>query len=501
MASLGAVITVFSLALDPIFQQLVSYPQRPISGSQSTITRSRTYETFNSIMYQNNSRKVVSDSRMSSVVEPWFTRTGSIPQIEPFCPAETCRWEPFQTLGVCSSCADVSDQLQYTCREESGDWRYSYLITPRTVWDETIHFDVRNTSALPSTKSCGYFVNATQTDAVLMNGYVVSGNDTQSSGEVLVGRIINLQEVHEQKYYWGGSINFKHIPFPIRDFMVVTSSSASAVAAGIKPFAQECVLHWCAKTLSATYTDGQYNETVISTFSNNTFPPDPIVTYDEPDSRHKIHHPVYNITISNDGETFMVPNLTYYGTWALFAGYTPMYIGANNVTAEMRLTYFDDPEILVGPETLNITSSPWLPPNNVTKYVEDMATGMTNLMRMYPNSTELVYGSGAHETYVLVGWAWMTLPLVLLFGTLVFLVMTIRKAGNTDVGIWKTSALAVLLHGFTNDARKKFGTPWEMFEARERAKHFQVRFNLERSDCKLATGTTFGDNYKASWKT
>jgi hypothetical protein len=94
----------------------------------------------------------------------------------------------------------------------------------------------------------------------------------------------------------------------------------------------------------------------------------------------------------------------------------------------------------------------------------------------------------------------MTLPLVLLVGTLVFLIATMVKASKTDVGIWKTSALAVLLHGFTDNARKKFGTPWEMLDARERAKCFRVRFDLERSDCKLATGTTFGDSYEASWK-
>jgi hypothetical protein len=498
LASLGAIITVLSLALDPFFQQIVSYPQRPIPGSQSSITRSKTYKDANGRVYRNGTTIVTGDARMASVVEPWFTRTGTIPDIVPYCPSDSCSWGPFQTLAVCSSCADASDQLQFACREERGDWRENYLKLPKNVWNDTIHANVRNTSGLPTTTSCGYFLNATQDDAVLMNGYVVNGEDTQPAGDVLVTRILRLNMINVDTYLWGGSIKFKQIPFPLSDFVVVTSPSASSVYAGIKPQAQECVLHWCTKTLTATFTNGNYSETVLSTFFNDTVPSNPVSTHMTA-SGAEAHDEFWNTTITNDGEIFTVSNYTNYGTWALLAGYTPLYISTANQTTSMNLTFLDDP-LCTTPETLNITSSPWLAPNNITKYMEDLATGMTHMMRIYPNSTELVYGVGAHETYVLVGWAWMTLPLVLLFGTLIFLVMTIRKASTTDVGIWKTSALAVLLHGFTDNARKKFGTPWEMFEARARARNFQVRFDLERSDCKLATGATFGDSYEASWK-
>ena len=78
----------------------------------------------------------------------------------------------------------------------------------------------------------------------------------------------------------------------------------------------------------------------------------------------------------------------------------------------------------------------------------------------------------------------MALPVVLLLTTLLFLVITMVKASRSDVGIWKNSALAVLLHDFTDDARKEFGTPWDMFEARDRAGHFMVKFEHE----KLANG-------------
>ena len=54
--------------------------------------------------------------------------------------------------------------------------RTDYLNTPRDVWNETIQTNVRNTSALPVTTSCGYFFNVSTDRPMLMTGNLAESN-------------------------------------------------------------------------------------------------------------------------------------------------------------------------------------------------------------------------------------------------------------------------------------------------------------------------------------
>ena len=125
-----------------------------------------------------------------------------------------------------------------------------------------------------------------------------------------------------------------------------------------------------------------------------------------------------------------------------------------------------------------MSSSAWLPPNNITKYVQDMATSLTNAVRTYPNSIELVSGSGALETYVEVRWPWLTLPLGLVCVAFIFLILTIHQSSQrSDIKTWKNSALAILLNGLTDEAKMAIGPPGELLQMRERAKDINVRLD------------------------
>jgi hypothetical protein len=153
---------VLSLALDPFFQQLVSYPQRSSSVDRGTVPRSVMWLAGSNI-FQNKNFSVdpllSPDPALVSPIDEFMANDGpfTIPQISPFCASNDCSWPIFDTLGVCSECADVSSMLQFGCMQENGFWRSDWV--PSTGWTTNV-----------SLTSCGYFFNATGPKPMLMSG-------------------------------------------------------------------------------------------------------------------------------------------------------------------------------------------------------------------------------------------------------------------------------------------------------------------------------------------
>ncbi|KAJ9613390.1 hypothetical protein H2200_003332 [Cladophialophora chaetospira] len=87
LTSIGAVIVIFGLALDPSIQQLVSYPLRPSNSSLDATTR--------------RANAILSAPQNEDFSAGFY----GIPfQRTPFCPTGNCTWEPFQSIGWCGKC-------------------------------------------------------------------------------------------------------------------------------------------------------------------------------------------------------------------------------------------------------------------------------------------------------------------------------------------------------------------------------------------------------------
>lgn len=81
--------------------------------------------------------------------------------------------------------------------------------------------------------------------------------------------------------------------------------------------------------------------------------------------------------------------------------------------------------------------------------IENLATSMTNNIRQQNDSGSSPFVGVAHktETYVHVRWAWFAYPATVLVLSLLYLLGTIIESQKRDVLIWKSSNLALLLHG------------------------------------------------------
>ena len=83
------------------------------------------------------------------------------------------------------------------------------------------------------------------------------------------------------------------------------------------------------------------------------------------------------------------------------------------------------------------------------------------------------------ETRVHIRWPWIIMPAALLIFSFLFLAVTIMRSEKDDkkIGIWKSSALAVLFNGLGDDVQDFVGTRTNLGHARAKAKQLHVQLD------------------------
>lgn len=453
-----------TLALDPFFQQVVTYPQRPRTVGKSSLARVVTYDPVHYSYLRNGTKWIQAPDTLFTTIGGIVVDTlGAYVTSAPvFCPSDNCRWPSFQTLGVCSQCKDISQYLTFACLEEPGDWKAS---RPRKS----------NATLYPPTTSCGYFLNATSKDPVLMAGYNIASDGTV--GEALAARTFALHDFDSDKRYWGGSLLFKDTKVPLMDFFTVGIPDRQHPYSNSTPVALECVFKWCVKTIESTFSDGNLSEKVLHTFQNDT---QTIPDRSEFDAGKNVLHRLYHnesITPPGQDTTFRVYNQTSLEYALALSSVFPASLTAANSTAQYVLKYHITTDNPTQSILTNFTAM--RPPSDISANMDKLAGALTDIMRSNQDSTELIFGTGSFEVFVHVRFGWLALPLIVVVATLAFLIITIRMASQARAGIWKTSSLATLMHGLSWDAKMcgDGGSLWRMQEMSEKARNLSVHLD------------------------
>ncbi|KAJ4371378.1 hypothetical protein N0V83_004595 [Neocucurbitaria cava] len=344
----------------------------------------------------------------------------------------------------------------------------------------------------PNGTVCGYFFNVAGGEPILMSGYIVEGADNETSfGEALMVRTFPFSDMETKAPIMNGSINFKHISNPILDALIVSASNGTnSIYERKPPVAHECVLSWCVKTIESSYDWGQYSENVTDTYMNRTILPFPwesvpvqladnstasVIIYNQNITieRESPRDPTSLTAVSN--ATYNVDNTTAADVMIIFDSIFPSYYTDHGPSGKPVLRYKDGSD---GPSFRDLDFNPWLAPNNLTRHMERMATAMTNVMRSDVDSKDMLEGDAYNkENYVSVRWEWLTLPLGLLFISLIFLAATVVKSAleRDRVGVWKTSAYATLLYGLPDEMTKKITRSSSTGTPRAKAKELKVK--------------------------
>ncbi|KAF1911041.1 hypothetical protein BDU57DRAFT_560607 [Ampelomyces quisqualis] len=485
LAALGAMITLCMMALDPFFQQVVDFPDRwALQDAPSKIPTIVRYEPSIGKVLREGVEVAVNDPDLFLVLDkfsygngtqPVLFGNGTRPDIPLSCPTSNCTWPTYETLGVCSKCADVSHLLEPAC-----------ISNNRVDWTADLKGGFGAEATYPNSTVCGYFLNATSSNPVLMSGYLVNSN-TSDVGEALLMRILPLTSMFEKEPLYGdGSINFKHWRNPIADVVIVSAvdGSASSVYKKEKPVAQECVLSWCVQAIQSSYDWGTYHEDVIETIVNTTSGPFPWLAIPFQTELENGTDIVYSqdITISLD-ESYDKRNISGYGTSnvtasAIIQGFVdifPAFTTSAGKDAQPVMRYKTWSEGAAWNRQLDF--NPWLAPNNVSRHMERLATAMTNVVR---SSADRIMVSGeafSRETYVSVRYEWLTLPIGLLITGFIFLAATVFKSAHEveQVGVFKNSAILTLLYGLPDEVRGKLTRSGSTGTPRAKAKELKVK--------------------------
>ncbi|PSN62448.1 hypothetical protein BS50DRAFT_502179 [Corynespora cassiicola Philippines] len=486
LAALAAAITIFMMALDPFFQQVVRFSPRTVLQMQnSTIPKVIRYEPGVTLGFTANALKteiIYPNRDLTAAVDRFFNDFG-VPQVQvgngtraevPLsCQTSNCTWESYETLGVCSECADIADMLDFGCFPAKLDW----------IQNATSYTPYENGTM------CGWFFNATSPSRMLMLGYQVDPATNRSSGEILTTRALPLITNINRRRLFDGSINFGHVRNPITDFVVVSTAGDSdkekiveSIFRHDKPRALECVVSWCVKTIDSSYQAPAYTETITSRFINTTRGPYQF-TFTAPDSGDpkdtgKVQYQDITVDPHATGgygnvSSYGASNETALSIIFIFDDYLPSFATLANNSSETLLKYQTWREY---PYLRKYTKNPWSASENITRHMERLATVMTNIMRQ--SSNEMALGNAfSVETYIEVRWEWLSLPLTLLVLTLVLLVGTMVRTSmeNDRVGVWKNSAIATLVHGLPDDMRQKIITAQEGVAPRVKTKELNVR--------------------------
>ncbi|KNG44805.1 hypothetical protein DDE82_001492 [Stemphylium lycopersici] len=463
---------VFLLAIDTFFQQVSDLPERWKLQGESFIPRIIRYEPNLEHQYESTLDETpvaLTNTELWRGLGPFFydqngTRaltTGNATQAEiPLvCPTSRCEWPPYETLGVCSACEDVSHLLEYACITSKLDWIRNATgpgMNPTYPQERTLLMAYHLLTGLV----CGYFLNATSEDPILMSGFRIDNSTNSTPGETLLMRTLPLSTNPLRQPLYGGTINFEHVQYRLLDALIVSSvdGSADSVYEKKRPIAQECMLSWCVKTLRSSYESGNYEEETEEIFMNTTKSEWPWRIQNHPEFKTTETEFISNISIrppslAQDKAAFGVSNETFLDVVTILDEIFPSMLTISNPTAppfiKVDTSYVDHVVFR------SVRFSPWLAPNNVTRHLERMAQAMTNVIRSNTDSNELVAGTAyVREIYVAVHWAFLTFPLVMLLLSAVFLAATMFKTSGDnhgDIGTWKTSAMPALMYSLPKD--------------------------------------------------
>lgn len=340
----------------------------------------------------------------------------------------------------------------------------------------------------PNGTVCGYFLNSTSEVPILLSGHVANTSDVgATTGETLLVRTVPLTDFDTKEPLYGvGSVNYKNIGYPLLDALVASAINGSeSVYQKQAPLVHECILSWCVQTIKSSYDWGTYSENVTATYLNvvEETPVWPWETFEAETGTNLIY--TQNITIephvqrSNGtvfNETYTVDNVTMLNALMIFDDFFPSFYSAV-VTSEAPVLRFKNYPF--GPSTreLDYNFNAWEEPNNLTHYMERFALALTNTIRSSVDK-QMTFGEAYNkENYVAVRWEWLTLPLGLLFISLIFLAATVAKSAveRDRVGVWKTSAYATLLYGLPDDMQQKITRSGSTGTPRAKAKELKVK--------------------------
>jgi hypothetical protein len=440
-ASIGAFLALAQLIVSPLAQNALIYPLETVAISNSqgahTSTTTRWFEEGQGMQTSPNANETfvqysaISMGMKGAVQKGLFSFGETIPPLTPSCVSGNCTLGYYQTLGVCSSSANITSSLRK---------------------NET-------TRSLPGGLSVPHGGNVIATMASVANP------PSQSEFDGIA-----------RKLEFSNSIAFKDIGSPIADVFMIYNNNGSFAAV-------EFVLQWCVLSLNSTVVNGTANTSIHGDYRNFSVPEKADLTawmYKTTDGTLTPADPNDHNNIAYSIEAHTHDSLQRY-MYDLLRG-TITIIGA--MSYEFRTTT-DAVEAIYAP--LHKLPTDGLPSDNTGKVVLDkllgaMATSMTNQMRTKAQDQTFLGTVIRQRTVVRVQWGFLIAPIVftvlcILFASATLVYQSVAGPKSMRLHVWKSSSLAVL-HALEPDLQQRLSGMVHPSTLQQQAQRIMVELNV-----------------------
>ena len=430
VSSIGALITVAALLMEPSLQLIPSYYAHPAKSGSALIPRSVYYKDYFAHYGSNTSTALEQGESISTVADlvDGFNvfsdkyRLGTNTKEAfygalfgsainestgptPVCSTGNCTWPKFSSLGVCSSCTNLTTELQWG----GGGSPYN----PDGWYMPNDIYTIRN--------------------GTLSYVYALADPLTPKYNQTRNQTILDMLYLSSQNLP-GGSWT--------------------------RPQAFECIMYFCVKTYSASMHEGVFREDVISSWPgpNGTLRDGPnLGRAFTPYGPSQIRIQNYTLKPPELDAIYAVDSLTAFllDSWltgvilqlAYYSGLNSGYDSGQDLGQ-----FFYDAQ-----RTNQHGSSQLSGPGPVFASIAEI---MTSRIRNAAKSDVWVTGAAfSVQTHVGARWYWAVFPVTLIILAFAFMALTIFLSIRNGIPVWKSSSLVVLVHGLGDDTCHRIAAP------------------------------------------
>ena len=505
-AALGALVTVGTIAFDPFLQAVISnYGQmdtvatlndatigqslRIDSGTIIPMTGAAARDRATDVMYLMGTGSRPDFGFISSVYNGFQnTSTFRNDAIGAECTTGNCSWPVFSSAAVCSSCENVSDQMQRIQRYGSKGTNVP----------------------IPGT-SDGYgkgeFVAFSLPYGNIRN-YIGPLDNDEPGKPTLQRTYMTANSTFEANR----TISFQHLDTLLMAILVMRASDDWLASKGVwedsRPTATECALYLCANAYQSTSEDNLVREQLLGSWAQRTtdsYKYNPENAYFPDNSGagawvESLGSKLYDARVNRTDLQLVIPdelstnypadmrrkfNVSHsfiFSAIGYLISYTKQDRPINGFPAGSNNESAPD-------ETWDMLGVPWLndemPPvvdalwnsTNLTRTFDNVARSLTNQIR---NSSPNRHQGELQKwtLHVHVEWAYLAYPVTILVAGILYVILTIVESTRLQLPVWKESALPTLLHGFDDETQKLLRE-----DGRAAQHRLLVRFERDEKDC------------------
>ncbi|KAK8074544.1 hypothetical protein PG997_009207 [Apiospora hydei] len=454
-----AFVTLLMLGFEPFMQALIYYQGRLVTTQPRTapsigvsnrldigsykLVREQEAASFTfqnqSFLYIKGQFRSEASAGLASAVYRGFYANDPRDAVSFTCSTGNCTWPIFTSLSVCSSCNDVSDQVQV--KEQDGKDL------------GTIHVNATHLEGHFITKALPYVelanpATVTYVDMVARRDIV---SDEPISNAYMSAKLLNNQ---------GNTLTFGKL-----NTMIMA-----------------CALYFCTNAYKSEVSDGQLKEDIVASWSdrvvNSYSPQEPIRdnwnAYEDY-TNHSLDngHAAYRLSDLQlqipraEADRYKLPeNVT------LLFNITQSTIGS---TLSFLQDFLREPLVYGESVSDSIVSKTLYDSANLSETFAGAARAMSIWIRDNSNLTT----EGDQQEWVLhirVRWPFVTLPVLVVFMGCGFVFLSMWETRRLQLPPWKTDMLATLAHYLDASTREQLRAAALQGRAREEAKGMVLNF-------------------------